>query len=306
MATSPRLIAAATVRRCCTHVRDPRRARGKYRGSGDSGTGKAQNAVGGLCPRTAQSPITRCSEMRSAHVNVRALSLLVAVVPHSPPPSSFDWAGLRDWLIAVGTLAAVIVSLYVAVWRERVRRPSLSLLFSDPPQSIDKQLTESDDEKSKAASVRLRVKNKPARRTAREVEVLIQKIWAEDREAIRIEDWPLRWKFSDPTNKTPATLATVPPGVSRPVLLFWVEESTSGLMFLGNWPDAGGGRDILEADTWHIRLALAAHDTPSTFWEMTVTYDGIFDDDVLDRIKVSRPRKRPSGKRRFWAPASWG
>lgn len=218
-----------------------------------------------------------------------------AAGPHGPSANSFDWAGLREWLIAAGTLGAVIVSLYVSVWTERVRRPSLSLLFSDPPESTDKLLSTTHDDTARAAAVRLRVKNKPRRRTAREVEVLIQRIWAENGERVRVEDWPLRWAwaFSD-TGDTPTTVTTVPPGVSRRVLLFWVEETSPGSMSLGNWPDAGQGRDILAAGTWHIRLAVTANDTPSTFWEMTVFSDGTFDDGVLDRIKVSPPKKRPS------------
>jgi hypothetical protein len=185
------------------------------------------------------------------------------------------------------------VSLYVSVWKERVGQPSLSLLFSDPPESTDKLLTATvENPANRQAIIRLRVKNKPNRRTARDAEVLIEKIWAENGERVTVEDWPLRWAFSP--DDAPTIAATIPPGVSRRVTLCWAEDQFPAQLFLGNWPDTTNGRDILAAGTWHIRLVLTATDTPSTFWETTVHYDGTFEDNPLNRITVSQPKRRRS------------
>jgi hypothetical protein len=39
---------------------------------------------------------------------------------------------IRDWAIAVGTVGATMVALYIGVWRERWRRPKLSLEYHGP------------------------------------------------------------------------------------------------------------------------------------------------------------------------------
>ena len=53
--------------------------------------------------------------------------------------TDIDWPGVRDWLVAFGTLAAASAAIYIGIIRQHPRRPFLSLTF-DASEDIDAQV----------------------------------------------------------------------------------------------------------------------------------------------------------------------
>jgi hypothetical protein len=90
------------------------------------------------------------------------------------------WPAIREWLIALGTVGATVVALYVGVLRDRFRRPSLDVSF-DPADSRDLQVVGMRIDShpkggTRAAYARLKVTNRTGRNTAEEVQVLVERV----------------------------------------------------------------------------------------------------------------------------------
>src|SRR6266571_1391594 len=84
------------------------------------------------------------------------------------------WGGWPA-LVAIGTVGAVIVAVALQLvlwWREKRRRPALTLAF-DQHMKADEKYQMSD---APATFLRLAVANAPGKDTAREVEILVLEI----------------------------------------------------------------------------------------------------------------------------------
>jgi hypothetical protein len=216
---------------------------------------------------------------------------------------------VREWLIAAGTIGAVVVALYVGVIRERLRRPSLSLHFDGPDeedavivQSLSQMATMAGRTPIDTAYLRLRVRNKEGRNTAEDVEVLVERV----RElAPRIGNppappptlgnWPLPWSLSSPTT----TRLSIPPGVERHVDLAHVYRdaaATRGATPLIHdiRPEPTMGRHHLHFGKTEIRLIVSARNADSRGYEVVVAFDGRWQrpgDDIWRHLIVEEVRE---------------
>ena len=121
------------------------------------------------------------------------------------------WTVGWDAIVAIGTLAAVVVAVLIALLpliRERRRRPRLSLTHAEP-HDIVRERSASED----VARFRLRIKAAEGKRTAENVEVFVESVSETVADGIRAllpaGGQPLRVSHSD------RTAQAVPSGASR-------------------------------------------------------------------------------------------
>jgi hypothetical protein len=205
-----------------------------------------------------------------------------------------DWAELRDWLAALGTVAAVLVALYVGVWRSWRQRPSLSLIFDDSIGLTD--LTEITTQGGTLAGyVRFRVQAKKGKRAAEDVEVLVLSV----KEATlgqtwkmigAVENWPLVWSNVFP----PTTKVNLAPGVARHVdLLHIYKDGREGALplILDIYPMPTDDRHVLPPSAWLIRLALTARNADASIWETYVEFGGKWGSSFRAQLTVTPPTR---------------
>jgi hypothetical protein len=129
-------------------------------------------------------------------------------------------------LTALGTLGAVIVTLYISVWRGYLKRPKLALIFDGDPASSDIQILDTaaewtDDGKSvvrldppQQAWVRLKVTSEKGRNAAEDTEVMI----------VGAREIGPRFPINDPNAVGLEIVHTQSPAVPIPIegqLLIW-------------------------------------------------------------------------------------
>lgn len=138
-----------------------------------------------------------------------------------------------DYVVAVGTLlaslgalAAVGLTLYLNVWRERRRQPELTLEFS--PDAEHGVIYEPDQVGGATALAPLNVRNAAGKNSAHRVEVLLSAgYWLGPpgtegaiREFIElVNQEPITWWISDPPQGAGRATAEIPAGVSRKAVL---------------------------------------------------------------------------------------
>jgi ribosomal protein L40E len=154
-----------------------------------------------------------------------------------------------DAATALATLAAVLATLYISVWRERWRRPHLTLRLTEDAQ-MGTSFGHEDASTCNVAT--LAVSNANGRRTAEDVQVLLT-VWRPGTAPIYrlVNQRRLQWWYGDEALDTAGavTTETLGPGVSRPV----------ALALLGH-PKA-----VHEALRWEDRWA-AMDDEAREFW----------------------------------------
>jgi hypothetical protein len=117
-------------------------------------------------------------------------------------------------LAAAGTIAAVLVALYLNVWQERQRAPALSLaLPPDWPRGWDFSTTQ----RRAVRPLVLEIENAKGRRTARNVEVLLTTDHGGEAGTHEVHQGQLVWDI--PGN--PAQV-DIPPGVARSITVAFV------------------------------------------------------------------------------------
>jgi hypothetical protein len=214
---------------------------------------------------------------------------------------------VREWLIAVGTIGAVVVALYVGVIRPRLRRPSLSLGF-DGVDEEDAVIVQSaapvktwQQPTIDTAYLRLRVCNRESRDTAEDVEVLVERVRElaprvgnQPSPSPALGNWPLPWSLSDPTT----TRLNIPPGVERHVDLAHVyrdEPATRGAgpLILDIRPEPVMERHHLDFGKTEIRLVISARNADSRRYVVVVAFDGRWgvQDDVWQHLIVEEVRE---------------
>jgi hypothetical protein len=154
-----------------------------------------------------------------------------------------DWlVGISTAAAAVGTLAAVVVALYLSTWREHRRRPVLKLAldrndgFGTGPTGYLGLDSLGDD--TPVDPVYLIVSNERRKNTAHDVEVLLL-AGPEGRHRL-IDHRPLPWVVASPSGSEYVTRISVPPGVARKVVLMHVGPPQALKSFLSRQPGWAG------------------------------------------------------------------
>jgi hypothetical protein len=217
-----------------------------------------------------------------------------------PEPDS-----LREWLQTVGTLAAVIVALGIAVagWiRQRRRQPKLSLHFSPNPDApwLDLQALS----RPPSAWVRVRISNARGKHSAHDVELLVTQFRrlsksVEDQQ-VPLDIRPLRWSNALDPQGYPMTRVTIPPGVTRYCDLLAIPQPTASIHEaaygqseeeiprdidageystyapLQVFPEPTDGRHVLREGSYELEVAVCARDVDASFYKTTVSFNGVW------------------------------
>lgn len=206
------------------------------------------------------------------------------------------------WLDGIGSFGALLVAIYVGVIVGVIGRPSLSLHFN-PVEGLgdavvvgyalfkpDKLAGETD-----AAYVRLRVGNAKWRRTAENVEVLLKTIDRVDKPASspNLSDFPLTWSNTD------ATIRSIASDHERHIDLCHVLEDNpvgpARQFVMDVHPTPIDGRHQLEPGRYHMVLEVAASNAAAKRFTVVVDYDGGWEPDIWDHLKMLRPPTPLSG-----------
>jgi hypothetical protein len=150
-----------------------------------------------------------------------------------------------DYLIAIstaiaalGTLSAVLITLYLNVWREQRLKPKLTLgEYEDTLFGVGFAPREPNDES--VWGIPLLVHNATGRRTAHNAQVLVT-FGARKHDADEwvdlVVDQPLAWKFgSRPSRGGGTGTVDIPPGVSRKVFVAFIGEGNQ--LYKTLWPN---------------------------------------------------------------------
>lgn len=208
-------------------------------------------------------------------------------------------------LAAAGTLAAVILALYLQYWQDRRTRPSLSLHFD--PSTADISIV--DRPPWVEVWVRFRVANARGRKTARRVSVLALNVRRLDGGAVSRDTIPVReLSWSDVERGD----MDIPPGVERRIDVVNVYRARTAEESAGKpWPETGmgialyprvwDGRDFLGKGDFEIELLLTAEDADATTWRTTVAFLATETDDdpyaLREALHVTPPIEDPVPRR---------
>lgn len=192
-----------------------------------------------------------------------------------------------DWLTAVGTVAAVVVAVFLQAWiswRARGRRPKLSLSFDRFAYAWERQL-----DATEIRYLRLAVTNARGKHAAEEVEVLVLKIDGGPRGSGVVDRWftnaALRWpnlRLADPPR------VTVSPDATRYVDVgCWRQSSENQLprflfeLALDMKPHSE--KHLLEPGEYKIEMAVVPRNADSTRWIVTLSFESAADDNLQPR-----------------------
>jgi hypothetical protein len=209
------------------------------------------------------------------------------------------WPAIREWLIALGTVGATVVALYVGVLRDRFRRPSLDVSF-DPTDSRDLQVVGMRIDGhpkggTRAAYARLKVTNRAGRNTAEEVQVLVERVRLPKLgrdptpDSEHIGEMPLAVSGSWPT----ATHLNLAPGVGRHFDCVHVrkDQSEDGRRYvnLDVVPQPADLREKIRADRIELDIVVTARNADAKFCTVGIEFDGKWPEDdrrISDHFRV--------------------
>jgi hypothetical protein len=237
------------------------------------------------------------------------------VLIFAAPAQPSTWDQIRDWLIAVGTVGAVIVALGLAWWSDRKarrRRPLLSLGFAVSTGVVNELVTYTSDVTmtgadglpytrtanfgtGPAAYVRFDVRNARGRDAAEDVEVLLSRIErpssTSETATVEISFPPFGWTHLQDTK------LTMPPGITRSVDIGWLQGNPP--KDLGFDPDVlellvrpapGNGRNLLPPGTYELYLSVAARNADAVDYVARISFsDAPNPHDPSARINVVDP-----------------
>jgi hypothetical protein len=222
-----------------------------------------------------------------------------------------DSAGVAEWIGAVGTALAVILALWLQWLRVWLRRPALVLEFDGKRDRAD--IRHADGYASHW--VRPRVRNRPGRDSADDVEVMLARVRLLDEAAGSRSERPeellegLALKWSELTS----TKVSMPPGTARRIDFVHVDNTRVER-------SADGAEERLErapirfdvcplpaakyhrafGQAYEVTLALTARDTDAVYYVTHVSYDGVLREqpramaEALNVESLRRLRKPPS------------
>jgi hypothetical protein len=233
-----------------------------------------------------------------------------------------------DYVTSIGTLlaslaalAAVGITLYLNVWRERNRQPRLSLLLAREAHTGAGYRRDEDDGPTVLAPVN--VTNAPGKRSAHGVQVLLSAgYWLtnlDDKLKFheQIHQDPITWWISDPHRGEGRETADIGPGMTRKALILFSGHPASVYEALSpgaKWADLEElprsylrrqfgvfGLVPLSQDTAHwidnqlayeIRLTVVADDVDAVSYKTRLRWDGVPFDEVVessDQMVVTHP-----------------
>ncbi len=223
-------------------------------------------------------------------------------------------ADLPDWLTAFGTIGATGAAVYFGGISDRLRRPSLSLHF-DADNGFDRQLErarrvdETADEVDQAW-LRLRVRNKPRRFAAEDVEVHVSDVTELDRRAGQspttprsLGGLPLVWSNTDR-----ATRGLVPPGADASIDFGWMEwtdpRAAPAPLTLAVRFTPIDNRHELTSLRVEVGITVTARNADPIHYQLVAFCDGTWEDPPWDHVAIeslSPLRVRPL----VWVPSWW-
>lgn len=195
-------------------------------------------------------------------------------------------SAVREWLIAAGTLGATTVALYVAVFRDRRRRPVLSIEEFTPNDKADGQIVGmgpvGHQPTTRAGYARLRVYNEPGKETAEEVQVFVERVRLDSPSAPDSEylgELPLAVSGSWP----PAVHLNLPPGVARHFDCVHIRkdevEHGDRIVNLDVQPVPADDRQkISAAEKIELLVVVTARNANARRYVITVIFDGNWSD----------------------------
>jgi hypothetical protein len=226
-------------------------------------------------------------------LNVAASMLLLVV------GSAVDtWATVA---VAIGTIGTVVYALFRDAFVTPRRRPKLELRFDGSGSDQVVVRTAEGD----AASIRLRVVNRPGKDTADDVVVLVTEVRRLEDETMIAEATPivlpLTWSGSSP----PLTVASVHPGSERHIDLVHVDLPARNEIEIGRrWsetvplhldvtPKPTGGQDDLGSGKLEIAVEVRARNADAVCYVIPVSWDGQWSGQaaIWDHLSVEAPRK---------------
>jgi hypothetical protein len=137
-------------------------------------------------------------------------------------------AAVATMVAAIGTVAAVVVALYLNLWRESRRRPELELSIDEESAAISIWALSWEESEfdpgyppGQPEVLYLRVSNQSGRTTAQDVEVLLTERIVSDKPGgftgISFENRSLAWGYLTTEDGRPVTSVSIPAGVMRKV-----------------------------------------------------------------------------------------
>jgi hypothetical protein len=216
-----------------------------------------------------------------------------------------SWQAVREWLIALGTLGATGVALYLGVLRDRLRRPVLEVTF-DAADSRDLQVVGMRRDghpkgDTRAAYARLRVTNRTGGNTAEEVQVLVEQVrltkTGKDPTpgSENIGEMPLAVSGSWPTE----THLNVAPGVGRHFDCVHIrkDESQDGEQHvnLDVVPKPADEREKIRASRIELDIVVTARNADAQFRAVGVEFDGGWPEEeqrIADHLRIEVANRR--------------
>lgn len=207
--------------------------------------------------------------------------------------ASWD-VSLREWLIAAGTVGAVVVALWITLRQEylaRRRRPSLSL---GSPGIAAEEVSRADATglpvvTGRAVYLRLAVTNAIGKDAAADVEVLLSQIRRpsldSDTDMVDVSFPGFGWTHAGTTR------LTVPPGVTRHIDLGRVRDDRADRFELLVIPHPVDLRNQLLPGTYELVLTLSARNADAHHYVMRFSFEPDRGDPV-QAIEVIDPPHR--------------
>lgn len=208
-----------------------------------------------------------------------------------------EWDDVREWLIAIGTVGAVITALVVAGRPDRAarrRRPSLSLSLDDQLGLTIECVTLFENDtpvgSTPATWIRLSVTNAKGKDTATDVELFAARITEPDagdtQRFAHVSFPPFGWPHvEDPR-------MDVPSGVTRLIDIGWVDmdpgNALKDKLQLRIVPNPIDQRHILKPGVYEFDLTLSAHNADARYFSMKVEFDPA----ATPPLTVTGPRKK--------------
>lgn len=203
---------------------------------------------------------------------------------------------VREWLIAFGTVGALIVAIFGTTIWERIRRPKLSLHF-DVTKTADAhtggiRIPTARNGGTRAAFARLEVRNADGKRTAESVEVLIESLRLRPpaagsdipRDSESIADLSLPVSNSDPRR----TQLNLPPGMGRHFDFVHIRKNQvvgpggQNIVRVDVHPQPDDLRQQVYGGEFEIDLIVAAANASPKRYTANLKFDGTWPDDEDD------------------------
>jgi hypothetical protein len=218
-----------------------------------------------------------------------AVSSLIAAAP-------LAWIeGTATVVAALGTVGAVVLALWLQVYRAWRRKPSLTMSYSADPNSGC--WAPVYREGHQALWLRFSVSNATGKDTARDVQVLVTRVETPSERRELVPGGPLHWTdLRSPTVDLPA-------GISRMIDIAQVELPADTQKGTALWlkvsPVPGDTRHRLEPGSYDVELAVTAQGIDADFSTAKLDFEDVREDDPRELVKHLRvARFERKGRRR--------